>query len=110
VADTLASRRAQFQDRLGAELSQRRYLFPSVIEHDSVLEPRQCGGVLLNLRGEAIGVNIARASRISSYAIPAEVAVPIVRSLQAADQHARATTVASQTPGGSLEQEPPGAL
>lgn len=83
VSDTLASRRARFQDRLGSPLSTRRFLFPSAMEHDSVLAPNQCGGVLVNLDGKAIGVNIARASRISSYAIPADVARPIIDSLVA---------------------------
>ncbi len=83
VATTLSSRRARFQDHLGGPLSKRRVLFPAALEHDSVLAPNQCGGVIVDLDGRAIGVNIARASRISSYAIPARVARPILESLKA---------------------------
>ena len=82
VADTLTSRQARFQDQLGGPLSKRRVLFPSALEHDTVLAPNQCGGALVNLDGEAIGVNIARSSRISSYAIPASVVRPILESLK----------------------------
>ena len=78
VATTLSSQRARFQDQLGGPLSQRRELFPSALEHDSVLAPNECGGALTNLDGKAIGINIARASRIASYAIPGSVARPIL--------------------------------
>ncbi|MFO7902432.1 MAG: S1C family serine protease [Planctomycetota bacterium] len=83
VANTLSSRRARFQSGLGTPLSKRRFLFPAAMQHDSELTPNQCGGVLVNLDGEAIGVNIARASRIGCYAIPAEVVRPILKSLAA---------------------------
>ena len=44
--------------------------FDEVIEHDTVLPPWLCGGPLLNLDGEAVGINIARASRVATYALP----------------------------------------
>jgi serine protease Do len=82
VADTLTSPRARFQDQLGGPLSKRRFLFPSALEHDSILQPNQCGGPLLDLNGKAVGINIARANRIASYAIPAKVVRPILESLR----------------------------
>jgi serine protease Do len=99
VADTLTSPRARFQARLGGRLSQRRFLFPSVLEHDCALAPNQCGGVLVNVDGQAIGVNIARASRISSYAIPASVARPILESLQSRAIEGSTIPVASPLSG-----------
>ncbi len=104
VASTLSSRRAQFQDHLGSALSKRRVLFPSVLEHDSVLNPNQCGGVLVNLDGEAIGVNIARASRISCYAIPASVARPILESLMARISQRATVPVATQLSESDLTE------
>ncbi len=95
VATTLSSRRARFQDHLGSPLSNRRVLFPSALEHDSLLAPNQCGGVLVDLEGRAIGVNIARASRISSYAIPALVARPILESLKASASQSATIPVAT---------------
>lgn len=71
--DTFGSRRAMFQNALGSQLSQRKEAFPSVFEHDSVLTPNECGGPIVDLEGNALGINIARASRVSSYALPAVV-------------------------------------
>ncbi len=54
-----------------ASLSKRRDGFPRVIHHDTPLTKSSVGGPLLNLDGECIGMNIARASRVATYAIPA---------------------------------------
>jgi serine protease Do len=59
-------------NRLGGPLSKRRTRFQEVVQHDSPLDPEDCGGPLVNLDGEVIGINVARAGRIMSYAIPAE--------------------------------------
>ncbi len=69
--------RRDFMDRLGGKLSRRASGFPDAIQHDSVLEPHECGGPLVDLDGKVIAINIARAGRAESYAIPADV----VRSL-----------------------------
>jgi S1-C subfamily serine protease len=65
--------RAEFQNRLGNQLSEKRSGFPIVLQHDGVIRPQDCGGPLVNLDGQVIGINIARAGRSESYAIPAEV-------------------------------------
>jgi len=65
--------RAEFQNRLGSELSEKRSGFPIILQHDAVIRPQDCGGPLVNLDGQVIGINIARAGRSESYAIPAEV-------------------------------------
>jgi serine protease Do len=65
--------RAEFQNNLGGPLSERRAGFPSVIQHDTVLRPSDCGGPLVNLDGQVVGINIARAGRVESYALTAEV-------------------------------------
>ncbi len=101
VASTLSSQRARFQDHLGGPLSQRRVLFPAALEHDSVLAPNQCGGALINLDGEVIGINIARASRIASYAIPARIARRIVDQLKS-----QAATAAATVPVATGSPEP----
>ena len=54
-------------------MSRRRSGYPAAIQHDMLLKPNQCGGPLVNIDGNAVGVNIARASRVKSYAIPSEV-------------------------------------
>lgn len=59
--------------RMGGRVSRRRSGYPAAIQHDMLLKPNQCGGPLVNIDGNAVGVNIARASRVKSYAIPSEV-------------------------------------
>jgi serine protease Do len=74
--------RADFQNRLGGPLSRVRQGFPVILQHDTVLRPSDCGGPLVDLDGRAVGVNIARAGRTESYAIPAEVVRRLVRDMR----------------------------
>jgi serine protease Do len=67
------SDRQERMNRLGGELSERAEGFALAIQHDTVLQPWQCGGPLVNLQGKAIGLNIARAGRVASYALPAQL-------------------------------------
>src|SRR5687768_6091451 len=73
--------RHDFQNQLGGELSRRRAGFPSVFQHDSVLQPNECGGPVVDLNGHAVGINIARAGRVASYAIPTSVVKEVLASL-----------------------------
>lgn len=57
--------------RFGGVLSEKRSNFPNALQHDLTLRPEECGGPLVNLDGKVVGVNIARAGRVKSYAIPA---------------------------------------
>ena len=45
--------------------------FRNVFPHDADLEPNECGGPLFDLDGKFVGLNIARYSRVRSYALPA---------------------------------------
>ena len=47
--------------------------FDKVIQHDSVLDPDECGGPALDTSGRVVGINIARAGRVVSYAIPSSL-------------------------------------
>jgi len=64
------------------EQSELRAGFPSVLQHDTVLDPRDCGGPLLGPGGAAVGLNIARAGRVTTYAIPAAEVVALVERLR----------------------------
>jgi len=59
-------------DQMSGKYSIRRDSFPRVLQHDIPLSRRSCGGPLLDLNGRCIGMNIARANRAESFAIPAE--------------------------------------
>lgn len=50
--------------------SSRRDGFSSVFIHDANLKPGDCGGPLFDLQGNLVGLNIARNSRVRSYALP----------------------------------------
>ena len=78
---TFNTRRA-IQNRMGGRLSNRRADFPTAIQHDTVLRPEDCGGPLVDLRGKVIGINIARAGRTESYAIPADVILSLLSDLK----------------------------
>jgi S1-C subfamily serine protease len=57
--------------------------FDQVMQHDTVLDPDECGGPLLDTRGNVIGINIARAGRVVSYALPASLILPEMVSMLA---------------------------
>jgi len=75
------SNRGDMQNNMGSELSKRRTGFPTILQTDQVIKPNDCGGPLVDLSGQVIGINIARAGRVESYAIPSEVIQPLLRDL-----------------------------
>lgn len=62
---------AEFEDFIGGELSSRRTGFPRVLQHDTAIQPRHCGGPVVDSHGRFVGINIARAARTTSYLLPA---------------------------------------
>ncbi len=68
----------------GGPFSRRRQGFPLVLPHDTALKPSDCGGPLVDTDGKAVGINIARALRVTTYAVPAEVVRQSVARLKAA--------------------------
>jgi serine protease Do len=69
--------RSLFQNAMGRQISRKNGGFPVALQHDTVLKATDCGGPLVDLDGKAVGVNIASAGRVESYALPSEV----IRSL-----------------------------
>jgi S1-C subfamily serine protease len=70
-------------DRWGAgPFSGRRFELGRVIIHDTPIGVDECGGPLVNLRGQVVGVNIARALRVASCAIASEDIVSWVRKAE----------------------------
>jgi S1-C subfamily serine protease len=66
---------------VNGNVSARASGFPRVFQHDTVIAPHQCGGPLVDTHGHVVGVNIARAGRVTSYALPVDVLVPAVREM-----------------------------
>jgi serine protease Do len=70
------------QDQLGSDLSNRRGGFESVLQHDSIIKPHDCGGPVVDLDGNTVGINIARAGRTETYAIPSEAVLALLGDLK----------------------------
>ena len=74
--------RSNQQNSMGSLLSRRRKDFPMAFQHDTALQAAQCGGPIVDLDGKIVGVNIARAGRVSSLAIPFDEVMPVIQRLQ----------------------------
>jgi serine protease Do len=74
--------REEAMNLMGGPLSVRNANFPAVLQHDTVLTPAQCGGPVVGLDGTAIGINIARAGRVETFAIPADVVAALIPDLK----------------------------
>ena len=87
LSATLGRTEPQPEPRLdhwgGGPFSDRRFGFPSVLPHDSVVDPSQCGGPLVDTDGKIVGINIARALRVTTYALPAAVVLDVSKKLLA---------------------------
>ena len=59
-------------DAMSGDFSRRRSGFPRVLQHDILGNGKIVGGPLLDMDGRCLGMNIARANRAESFAIPVE--------------------------------------
>src|SRR6056297_570338 len=67
-----SERRTRYDNWGGGPFSDRRFEIPHVLPHDMPLPPGDCGSPLVDHRGRVLGVNIARALRTTTYALPIE--------------------------------------
>ncbi len=75
--------RSDIQNAMGGELSGRRTGFPAILQTDMVVEPKNCGGPVVDLQGNVLGVNIARAGRVETWILPSEYIRPLLADLKA---------------------------
>ena len=74
LGDTiLATEEDEEMAALSGDTNVRNSDFDAVFQHDTVLAPSDMGGPLVDLDGHVIGINIARAGRTETYAIPADL-------------------------------------
>jgi len=85
------------QETMGTKLSLRRGGFPVILQHDSGLRPEDCGGPLVDLDGKVVGINIARAGRTETYAIPSDAVRDLLADLMSGNL-AHGATVAKVDP------------
>ena len=55
---------------MNGPMSKRLSGFPEALQHDIPLSPALCGGPLLDLDGLTVGINVSRAGRVKTYAVP----------------------------------------
>jgi serine protease Do len=66
---------------VNGNVSARASGFPKAFQHDTVLSPHQCGGPVIDSHGRVVGINIARAGRVNSYALPLDIVIPAVNEM-----------------------------
>jgi serine protease Do len=66
----------------GGPFSARRAGFPTALPHDVIIQPNQCGGPLVDTDGTVVGINIARALRVTTLALPADTVQRLVQDLK----------------------------
>lgn len=71
--------RLQAMERMGGAISQVRNSFTHAIQTDMKPKPNQIGGPVVNLKGETVGITIARADRTRSFVMPATAVVSLLK-------------------------------
>jgi serine protease Do len=76
------SSRFNMMNLMGGPTSKRSSDFTAVFQHDTVIRPVDCGGPIVDISGKVIGINIARAGRTETYALPADIILPLIEPLK----------------------------
>jgi serine protease Do len=87
-------------DMMSGDFSKRRSGFPRVMQHDILGNSKIVGGPLLDIEGRCIGMNIARANRAESFAIPVEDLKALVERLMKQATAGKTPDDAVKTPPG----------
>lgn len=89
-------------NQMSGPLSPKIDGFPFVLQHDIPLEPAQCGGPLLDLDGRCVGINVARAGRVNTLAIPVGKIAGLLKESRA---ELAAAAKAAPAPGDEITAE-----
>ncbi len=82
VMTAATAREAEVQHELTGDVNVRAGDFPAVFQHDTVIRAVDCGGPIVDLDGHVLGINIARAGRTETYAVPADLILPLIQPLE----------------------------
>ncbi len=55
--------------------------FGPCIQHDALLTPRQMGGPIIDLKGNVVGLNLARSDRTRNFALPSARVADVIKKL-----------------------------
>lgn len=67
--------------QMSGRTSVRKTGFTDAIQHELPLPPDAMGGPLVDLEGRAVGINIARSDRVTTFALPSELVQDIARRI-----------------------------
>jgi S1-C subfamily serine protease len=79
-SNVFSQRHLDVMERMGGDISAVNDGFPSVVQTDMILQPSDCGGPVVNLSGEVVGVMVARAGRIRSYLMPSSSILEMLKT------------------------------
>ena len=63
---------------MSGPVSKRKDNFPMILQHDLPLFKEMMGGGIFDLKGYCVGINIARIDRVTNYALPTSVVLPVL--------------------------------
>lgn len=90
--------RLQAMERMGGPVSQVRDSFTHAIQTDMRPTPNQIGGPVVNLKGDVVGITIARADRTRSFVMPATAVVDLLKKEPQNPTLAQVRTEETQAP------------
>ena len=61
------------EDFANGGVSLRTDNFPEIVQHEIPLQPNDMGGPVFDLEGNALGINISRVDRVSTFMLPSEL-------------------------------------
>jgi len=103
--------RLQQMERMGGPISDVRDSFTHAIQTDMRPKPNQIGGPVVDLKGRAIGITMARADRTRSFVMPAAAVAellkkpagdPTIAQVRQADEDARVPTRGAAPQGRTM--------
>ncbi len=100
--------RLHAMERMGGPISQVHDSFTHAIQTDMRPKPNQIGGPVVNLKGETVGITIARADRTRSFVMPAAAVVNLLKKEAGNPALARVRTEETQAPPTALNVAPQG--
>lgn len=71
--------RLRQMEQMGGDISRVRDGFSRVIQTDMQVGPQQCGGPIVDLEGNFIGLSVARADRTRSFILPASEVISTLK-------------------------------
>ncbi|MBP36192.1 MAG: hypothetical protein CMP31_11310 [Roseibacillus sp.] len=96
-------------NEMSGPLSTRLSGFPLALQHDIPLAPKFCGGPLLDLEGRCVGINVSRAGRVKTLAIPTEDLLELLDGVEGSEgKEPEESAVAPNNPKPAPAPDPEG--